>query len=117
VDLDIRDFGIADSALVILDPGVNLSIVLQHLGQGVEPERAVRALIVFLIFDVTLQVPFHPARLACPEGAAKLLAVDPTVVGVRKVEASFAGRKLFKVNVLLIVVLIFLQINVIVLII
>jgi hypothetical protein len=44
VDLDVGDLCVADAALVVLDARVHLAVVLQHLGEGVEPERAVGAL-------------------------------------------------------------------------
>ena len=69
MDLDVGDFGVADAALVVLDAGVALPVVLEQLGQGVELERAVRTLVVLAILDVALHMPLHPPLLSRPEGA------------------------------------------------
>ena len=96
MNLNVGDLGIADSTLVVLDARVHLPIVLQHLGQRVEPQRTVRALVVLVIGHVTRRMPGHSFRLPGPEGAATLAAINPFIVKFRMIETRFSVPKILE---------------------
>ena len=80
MNLNIGDLCITDPTLVIFHPGVNLPIMLQHLGKRVEPQGAIRALVMLVIRHVAFGMACHPLRLSSPKSAANLMAVNPFII-------------------------------------
>ena len=74
---DVCDLCLADPALVVFDPRVDLPVVFEHLGQGVELGRAVGTEVVAGVGHVAGAVTDHPGGLPGPETAAALAAKHP----------------------------------------
>lgn len=86
MNLNVSDFCIANSTLVVLHTGVHHAVVFEHLGQGVKPLGTIGTLIMLSIRYVAPSVSDHPLRFPGPEDTASLLAVDPLVIVSRPAE-------------------------------
>lgn len=77
MNFNVRDFGFAHFAFVVLDPRVNLPVVLQKLGQRFESELAIWTTVIPRIGSMGFFVSVHPVRVLGPEPAAFDSTVEP----------------------------------------
>ncbi len=90
MNLNVSDFGIANSTFVVLHTGVHHSVMFEHLGQRVKPLGTIRTLVMFSIRYVAPSVSNHPLWFPGPKDTASLLTIDPLVIVSRTAEHDLA---------------------------
>ena len=80
MNLNIRYFSLTNSTFIILDTSMNFSIMFEHFGQGIKPQRTIWALVIFGIWSVAFSMSFHPFWFPRPKGTSSHVTIHPLII-------------------------------------
>ena len=86
MNLNICYFSLANPTFIILYTSMNFSIMFEHFGQGIKPQRTIWALVIFGVGSVTFSVTFHPFGFSGPKGTSPHLTIHPLIIWGFKTE-------------------------------